>query len=178
MKYLFLLLCIAFFSCKSESNNIKRIQDHVESYLRSHIKDLKGYEFQEMTGLDTVTAKDYLDREMEVLTLALMNKDERIKKMDSVETEARKTLEKNPNDSTSLTLIDQIERSKNLLNKQQHQLDSLTAEIKPELSTTFKFISVNFAFNSNDAAGNKVHHKYFVKLDEDLNVTNATELNH
>ena len=177
MKYLFPLLCIAFLSCKSESNRMKIIQDHVPAYLRSHGQELKGYEFVEMTGLDTVTAKDYLDREMEVLTLALMNKEGRIKKMDSVETEARKSVEKNPNDSISLTLIDQIERSKTLLNKQQHKLDSLNAEIKPELSTTFKFISVTFSFKSNDAAGNKVHHKYFVKLDEDLNVMNATELN-
>ncbi len=177
MKFLLLFnLSVILMNCKSDKTTMQTIQDHVESFLKSNGQDATGYEFVAITDLDTVTAKDYLDREKEVLTLALMNKEDRLKKMDSIEAVAKKILSTHPNDSTALTNVQEITLAKAYINNQQHKMDSLTSASKPELAQTVKFIGVNYSFKSKNATGTKTLHHYYVKLDEDLKVMSATEL--
>jgi len=177
MKFLLLfVLSVVLIYCKSDKTIIQTIQDHVESYLKSHEQDAAGYEFVAITDLDTITAKDYLDKELEIMTLALMNKEERLRKLESSEAEAKKTLSTNPNDQTALTNIQEVASAKASINHKQHRLDSLTSAIKPELAQTIKFIGVNYSFKSNNTAGAKTLHHYYVKLDADLNVMSALEL--
>jgi hypothetical protein len=177
MKFILLFgLGLVLMSCKSDQTMMQTIQDHVESYLKSKGHDVSSYEFVGLTPPDTVTVKEYIDREMEGLTLSLMNKLDRIKMMDSVEVELRKTLKSNPTDSTATTNLKDIGTTRATLIKQQHALDSLTAVIKPEMSQTIKFIATEYSFNKKNPDGTTSLHKYFIKLDENLNVTDVTEL--
>lgn len=177
MKFILLFgFGLVLMSCKSDRTMMQTIQDHVESYLKSKGHDIASYEFAGLTPPDTVTVKEYVDREMEGLTLSLMNKSDRIKMMDSVEIELKNTLKSNPNDSTANTNLKDIETTRAILMKQQHALDSLIAAIKPEMSQTIKFIATEYSFKKKNPDGTTSLHKYFIKLDENLNVTDVTEL--
>lgn len=163
-------------NCKPEKTTMQTMRSNIEAYLKSHGQVVSGYEFVAMTDIDTVTAKEYLDREIEVLSLALMYKEGRMKKMDSIEAVLKKTLSHNPNDQATIINLQNIATTKTVLLLKQHQLDSLTSANKPELAQMIKFIAVNFSFKSNDAAKARTLHQYYIKLDEELNVMNATEL--
>ena len=178
MKFLSVFfLTVLLMNCKSEPkselNTMDTIRTNVEAYFKQKFPDMKGYEFESITELDTVTARDYLDREIEIMTLALSNKDERLKKMEIAEAEANKTLSIHPNDEAALKTLKDIEHSRAQFRHKQHLMDSLTAEIKPELNQTIKYIAVKFAFNTTDEAGIKTNNTYYVRLDKELNVMNA-----
>ena len=165
-------------NCKSEQskpelNVMDTIRTNVETYFKQKFPEMKGYEFVSITDLDTVTAKDYLDREIEIMTLALSNKDERLKKMEIAEAEANKTLRTHPGDQAALQNLKDIEHSRESFRHKQHLMDSLNAEMKPELNQTIKFFAVNYAFNTTDQAGTKTLNTYYVRLDKELKVMNA-----
>ena len=179
MKFLSaLLLAVLLMNCKSEpkseQNPADTIRTRVEDYFKQKFPDMKGYEFVSITGLDTVTARDYLDREIEIMTLALSNKDERLKKMEIAEAEANKTLSTKPGDLAALENLKDIQHSRESFAHKQHLMDSLKAEIRPELDQIIKFFAVTYAYNSLDESGMKNLNTYYVRLDKELNVMNAT----
>jgi len=172
-----LFLTVLLINCKSEQksdqNIMAIIRTNVETYFKQKFPDLKGYEFVSIADLDTVTAKDYLDREIEIMTLALSNKDERLQKMELAEAEANKTLSSHPNDQVALETLKDIEHSRESFRHKQHLMDSLTAAMKPELNQTIKYIAVNYSYNTTDEVGAKTLNTYYVRLDKELNVLNA-----
>ncbi|MEO6131270.1 MAG: hypothetical protein ABIQ02_05450 [Saprospiraceae bacterium] len=177
MKYLSAFTIIfVFISCTHDVTMQKRIQSGVESYLKAHGQTGEGYKFVAITELDTVTEKDFLDRQMETVSLALSNKNGRLQKLDSIEAVFKKSLAQNPGDETLMTSINDITRSKTELYVRQHLLDSLAAMMKPELSDIVRFIGMNYAFKANDSKGAPVLHHYYVKMDQQLNVLSVDNL--
>jgi len=177
MRYLFLFsACVIMIHCNTEKSSTHAIQSHAETYLKEHGYAGKGYEFVAITGIDTVTEKEFLDRQLEVISVNLSNKEGRLRRLDSFEVVLKKALILQPNDQTIMTNLSDITRSKTELYVQQHKLDSLNATSKPEQAQKVKFIGMDFAFTSKDASGASVLHHYYVKMDEQLNVLSATDL--
>ncbi len=173
----FILFILIISSCHSEKTIPNSIREHVETYLKSNGQMSNGYQFVSITDIDTVTAQDYIQKEIDLLTLALTNKEIRLKRLDSLEILYKKAVSDHPNDKTLQGNLRDITRSKTALYTQQNKLDSLNAAIKPEMAHTFKFIGLNFTFNHQDSKGVETLTKYYVKLDENLNVVSATKLN-
>ena len=177
MKFIYLvMITILMLECASEKNKMQKIQTNVESYLKAHGQLGEGYVFIGITGMDTVTEKEFLDRQLESLSLQLTNKDTRIKKMDSLETVFKKYLEQHPNDEVTTTNLQDIIRGKTALYVQQHKLDSLAATLKPELADNIKFIGFDYSFNAKDGSGVTMRRHFYIKMDENLNVLNAADL--
>lgn len=177
MKYIFLfLVCVVLIHCHPDTSRTEAIQSHAESYLKDHGYTGKEYEFVAITGLDTVTEKEFMERQLQVISLSLTNKESRLQRLDSIESALKKTLALQPNDQTILTNLNDITRSKTEIYVQQHKLDSLNATSKPEQEQKIKFIGMDFAFTSKDATGAPVLHHFYVKMDEQLNVLSATDL--
>lgn len=177
MKYLFFIGIVTIFTqCKSAEHQTTKMQSNIEAYLKAHGYAGDGYTFIGITEVDTVTEKDFLDRQMEALSLQLTNKDRRLKKMDSLEMVFKKELEKNPNDQMLQQNLQDLTRGKTAIYVQQHKLDSLKATSKPEQAQTIKFIGLDFSFSSKGGNGATVQHHYYVKLDEQMNVLSVGDL--
>ena len=176
MKNLLLLLfCLALLNCKNEKATKLSFQSNIESYLKAHGQAGEDYHFICITDIDTVSEKEFLDRQMETLSLQLTNKDLRLKKMDSLEVIFKKTISENPKDEITKRNLNDLTRGKTELYVMQHKLDSLKATFKPELSQNIKFIGLNFSFN-NKQAGATVRHNYYVKLDEQMQILSVGDL--
>ncbi len=177
MKYLFLLvIATVLINCKSASHQTNRMQSNIETYLKAHGYAGDDYQFIGITGIDTVTEKDFLDRQMEAVSLQLTNKDRRLQRMDSLEMTFKKGLEQHPNDQMLQQNLVDITRGKTTLYILQHKLDSLQATAKPEQAQIIKFIGMGFSFNSKGSKGTSVQHHYYVKLDEQMNVLSVGDL--
>ncbi|MFZ1677196.1 MAG: hypothetical protein WBP41_19085 [Saprospiraceae bacterium] len=177
MKFLFLLMIAAILiNCASEKNKMQNIQSTIETYLKAHGQTGDNYKFIGITEIDTVTEKDFLDRQMESLSLQLTNKDVRLKKMDSLEMVFKKGLEQHPNDQMLQQNLQDITRGKTAMYVQQHKLDSLKATIKPDQTQNIKFIGLDFSFSSKGGNGATVQNHYYVKLDEKMNVLSVSDL--
>ncbi|MEP6645449.1 MAG: hypothetical protein ABJC12_00050 [Saprospiraceae bacterium] len=168
--------CLVFICCKSATSKNEEVQSKIESFLKAHGQAGDGYKFIAITSIDTVTGKEFLDRQLEVVALALTNKTGRLRRLDSLEAVIKKSLIQNPDDETLQSNLKDITRSKTEMYVAQHKLDSLTAMMTPELSKQFKFIGMNFDFKVNDFNGKPVLHHYYIKLDDHLNVIDVVNL--
>ncbi len=177
MKYLLLMVIAAvLIHCKSANQQTNKIQSNIEAYLKAHGYAGDGYTFIGITGMDTVTEKDFLDRQMESVSLQLTNKDRRLKKMDSLEMTFKKGLQQNPNDQMLQQNLADITRGKTTLYVLQHKLDSLQATSNPEQAQLIKFIGLDYSFSSKGGNGATVQHHYYIKLDEQMNVLSVGDL--
>lgn len=177
MKFFFVMtMAVILMNCASENKKEQNIQSNIETYLKAHGQAGDGYLFIGITDIDTVTAKDFLERQMESLSLQLTNKDVRLKKMDSLEMVFKKDLEKHPNDQMLQQNLQDITRGKTAIYVQQHKLDSLKATINPDQAQNIKFIGLDFSFNSKGGNGATVRNHYYVKLDEKMNVLSVSDL--
>ncbi|MEP6795883.1 MAG: hypothetical protein ABJB16_16265 [Saprospiraceae bacterium] len=177
MKYLFLLMIVTvLINCKSANHQTGKMQSNIEAYLKAHGQAGDDYKFIGITEIDTVTEKDFLERQMESLSLQLTNKDKRLRKMDSLEMVFKKGLEQHPNDQVLQQNLQDITRGKTTIYVMQHKLDSLTATAKPEQAQSIKFIGLDFSFSSKGGNGATVPHHYYVKLDEQMNVLSVSDL--
>lgn len=172
----FVYVCILLSSCTSDKNQLRTIQSNVDGYLKENGNAGEGYAFVGITDIDTVTEKEFLDRQIESVSVFLMNKNSKMRQLDSFEMVIRKSLSVHPDDQTLLTNLQDITRTKTALYTYQHKQDSLKAMIRPEQSTQVKFIGMDYAFTSKDASGVSTLHHYYVKLDEQLNVLSVMEL--
>ncbi len=174
----FILFILIFNACKSGNTTSQPIREHVETYLKSHGQMPDGYQFVSITDIDTVTVQEYIQREIDLLTLSLMNKETRLKRLDSLDVLYKKAVSEHPNDQTLQTNMHDITRSKTAIYKQQNRLDSLNTAIKSDMAHTFKFIGLNFTFNHKNPKGADTPTTYYVKLDEDLNVVSVAVVTH
>ncbi len=176
MKYLFWLIVIFFISCKPEKNTMVTIQQILETYFKPTIPDASSYEFVEITNLDTITEREYRERVMEMLSMNLLNADDRLKSLDQAEAEMQKALSSNQKDPTAQQNIYQIAESRRQIEQQQRELDSISAIPPSSNDNIIKFIQLHFAFKSANPGEEKTIHRYYIKLNEDLSVQSASEL--
>lgn len=176
MKFFFVLtIAVILMNCTSENKKVQNIQTNIEAYLKAHGQAGDGYKFISITEIDTVTEKDFLERQMETLSLQLTNKDVRLKKMDSLEMVFKKGLQQHPDDQILQQNLQDITRGKTAIYVQQHKLDSLNATMTPDQAQNIKFIGLDFSFNSKGGNGTVRNH-YYVKLDEKMNVLSVSDL--
>lgn len=177
MRYcVFMCACMLLGSCSPEKTQLRTIQSNVDAFLKENGYAGDGYTFVEITAIDTVTEKEFLDRQIESVSVFLMNKNSKLRQLDSFEMVMKKSLTLHPDDQTLMTNLQDITRTKTAIYTYQHKHDSLSAMSMPEQAAQVKFIGMDYAFTSKNASGVSALHHFYVKLDEQLNVLSAHDL--
>ncbi len=140
-KITLLLIIITFISCKKEPTLQETVKANIEKELFDSLNDPDSYEFVSMGDIDTIYAKDFYSKRIELLN-------ERVGYLGNDKDVVTKTMKE--------TYEEQIL-------KYQNKLDSIPENEIESITTTFKFRSKN-------KLGAKILANYYVYLTENLTV--------
>lgn len=176
MKLYFAVLIVFCFSCQSKRSTLDTIKINVENYFKPTLPNADSYEFVDIANLDTITQKEFIERVIGMLNMNLMNVNSRLKTLDHAESEVNKTLSSKPNDADALLNKRDIQLSRSQILRQQQELDSLNAIVASADDKAIKFIQLNFTFRADNPKGEKIQHRYYIKLNGDLTVQSVSEV--
>ncbi|PTM14307.1 MAG: hypothetical protein DA408_03275 [Bacteroidetes bacterium] len=151
-----------------------QLRQALESFIKADLDTLNSLVFQELTVVDTMYSKEFLERESVIYERGLVDKDRRMRMAIQSSNENGAVLDDNPDDATATANYRSAQRTIENIQDSQRLFDSLTTVLKTlddNLTVYYYEIIARYEVKGTDGQPEEV--LFVGRLDPNLQVIQA-----